>query len=226
MTDNTHRHEGLVDEFCRHEGRKDGERIAQSLSDGFTLLRDLLYLRIHQDVEQNFGMDSMLVPVSETKSESRTKTEIEIFQIAVCASEAKRRSYVTDEAWFAEWLTRLRFRSISNQEKVDRRISKYLGLDLSSRRLAFEKLLGSVMPESRKTPLVLFRLFPLSVGLATAVAFGDRESVAELHAMQCSTLPAIPDCSACGGNPMENGDYCDKCGNPVWNFTWLTDADS
>src|SRR5688572_3646222 len=63
-------------------GRGDGEQVVNSLCQGLDLLRDQLFFRVHRDVEQAFGADSMLVPVSESKTEKVTKLEAEIFQVA------------------------------------------------------------------------------------------------------------------------------------------------
>ncbi len=77
-------------EFDRHEHRKDGERVVQKLTGSLDLLRDCLYLRIHRDVEQSVGFDSMLMPVSELKAERQTADEIEQYQVAEGAAAAVR----------------------------------------------------------------------------------------------------------------------------------------
>src|SRR5687768_122086 len=40
--------------FNEHEGREDGLRVANSLADGLSTLRNLLFTRIHEDVQQKF----------------------------------------------------------------------------------------------------------------------------------------------------------------------------
>ena len=52
-----------------------------SLDSGLSVLRDLLYGRMHFDVEQIVGTDSMLIPLSESKTQLATKVQIEIFQV-------------------------------------------------------------------------------------------------------------------------------------------------
>ena len=57
-------------QFNEHENRSDGNRVVDGLDRGFTLLADLLYSRLHKDVEDTEGLDSMLTPVSPTKTQS------------------------------------------------------------------------------------------------------------------------------------------------------------
>jgi rRNA maturation endonuclease Nob1 len=43
----------------------------------------------------------------------------------------------------------------------------------------------------------------------------------EARKKQIDLLPHISDCHACRGNPLENGERCQQCGNPMWKFDWL-----
>ena len=52
-----------AEEFNLHEGRSDGVEIAGSLAGGLTILRDVLYKRLHEDVQRQRGMDSILAPI-------------------------------------------------------------------------------------------------------------------------------------------------------------------
>ena len=61
--------------------------------------------------------------------------------------------------------------------------------------------------------------------LAVAVAFNDPLRAAELRSEQVNLLPAIEDCLHCHGRPLETGDVCSECGNPLWNLDWLLSAD-
>jgi hypothetical protein len=65
------------------------------------LLSDLLYLRLHEDVEKAIGIDSMLAPLSETKSQSITKIEIGLYQIAESAATIRQFGYLPagDDWW-------------------------------------------------------------------------------------------------------------------------------
>ena len=54
-----------AEQLNRHERRQDGEAVVASLSEGLTILRNSLYLRVHHDVEKIVGKDSMLMPLSE-----------------------------------------------------------------------------------------------------------------------------------------------------------------
>ena len=57
--------------------------MTHSLVYGLNTLRNLLFQRIHEDVETNIGHDSMLLPISVEESERLAKCEIEAYQIAV-----------------------------------------------------------------------------------------------------------------------------------------------
>lgn len=215
-----------ADELNRHGNRQDGQRVVTRLADGFTLLRTSLYERVHRDVEQVLGRDSMFLPISEVKAEKVSKTEIELYQIAVASQMNRRRRYVgADTEWFWQWLARLRLGRAATDPLVIRRIGEYLALDEDHGRLAFTDVLAKALPESRRAPLVLFRLVPLAIQIVTAQAFGDRPTAEALRRQQVDILPAITDCRTCRGQLLESGTHCPPCGNPVWRFQWLTAAD-
>lgn len=211
-------------ELEQHEGRQDAPRVANSLTFGMNLLRTQMFERIHNDVEKRIGFDSMLLPVAADKSELKTKVEIEIYQIAECAVEVHERNYVRDSRkWYCDWLTRLRFgESPPALDQIASRLQRYVSLPAHEREILFGRVLAKVLPESVRAPLVLFRLFPLSVRIVAAIAFGDHFAAAELRNQQTFLLPAIGDCQDCHGRPLDNGEKCRRCGNPVWTFDWLT----
>lgn len=213
-------------EFNRMDDSIDGLALATNLAYGLNCLRDLFYERIHDDVESTFGMDSMLAPVSEEKTEHRTKVEIELYQVAVSAAATETRSLTADTDWYARWLMRFRLgdKAIENDSAVER-LERYVRADPEARRLHFERVLQDVMPEATKAPLVLFRLYPMAIAIATFHAFQDNEAAAKWRGEQKALLPAIADCRKCQSQVLENGDRCDSCGNPVWKFKWLTATD-
>lgn len=214
------------EQLNRHENRRDGTRVVGSLADGLTILRDLLYFRLHEDVERIVGRDSMLMPISEKKSEKVTKVEIELYQIAESTVAAGECGYAsTDDDWYLQWLARFRLGKMQSDAKLAERLADYLSKTPDDRRLAFTDVLARALPESRRAPLVLFRLLPLCVRITTALAFGDRTIASQLRDHQVDHLSAIRDCSECGGGLLENGRRCRKCGNPLWKFDWLTAAD-
>lgn len=219
------RRTGFIEEFQQHENRKDGQRVLTSLDSGLSVLRDLLYGRLHYDVEQIVGTDSMLIPLSEGKTQLATKIQIDIYQVVESTWAVQERRYVSSTDWYLDWLTRFRLGEMAGKEKTQNEIAAYRGMKPHSRRLAFTDVLMRVLPESRKAPMVLFQLVPLSIQIATAVAFGDNPAAAELRQRQKAILPSVTDCSACHGAVLSNGDFCDACSNPMWTYKWLTMAD-
>jgi len=216
------RHIEAVNEFNQHGGRDDGERVISSLNAGLNNLRELFYLRLHRDVERMIGKDSMLIPVSELKTQKLMKTEIELYQIAESKAAIKSFGCLgADDAWYLPWLTRLRLRESSLDANVLRRLDDYLAKTPHHRQLAFTDVLVKNLPESNRAPLVLFQLFPLSVQIATVLAFGNNPATATLRAQQEQCLPAICDCHLCHGRLLTNGEQCGKCGNPLWKPEWL-----
>jgi len=105
------------------------------------------------------------------------------------------------------------------------RVAQYRSKSADDRRLALTDVLLQVLPESRRAPLVLFRLMPLAVHIATALAFGDHATAAEVRARQIACLPSIRDCHRCRGEVADNGDLCEVCGSPLWRYEWLTVTD-
>jgi hypothetical protein len=221
-----HRHSQAADEFNRHEDRQDGSRVVRSLADGLTVLRNLSFRRVHHDVEQACGLDSMLVPLSPEKSERQTKAEIEALLVVEATVAARDHAYVpSKDGWFGDWLTRLRFGDEAGSLGGQTRLSTYLKQSPDERRLAFSDVLAEVFPESRRAPLVLFRLLPPAVHIVVSLAFGDHLTASELRGRQLFLLPAIEDCQDCNGILLDNGENCQRCGNPLWNYQWLTSAD-
>ena len=220
------RHADAVEEFNRHDNSRDGARVGSSLVAALKVLRDSLYVRVHHDVQNILGADSMFIPVSERKTEALTKTEIELYQIAESAAAAAELGYVgADDDWYLQWLTRLRLGKAQVGQQLLDRLAQYSSKTSDQRRLAFTDVLSRVLPESRRAPLVLYRLLPLSVQIATAVAFDDESTASGIRAQQVEHLPAITDCQKCGGQIVQNGEQCPKCGNPLWKFEWLTATD-
>jgi hypothetical protein len=222
----TKRHSAAAEQFNRREHRNDGVRIASSLSGGLTLLRDCLYARVHDEVRRQIGTDSMLAPVSEEKSERVAKLEIELYQIVVSAVAAIEGGHVHGaDDWYLQWLSEFRLGLIHADGRVAKRLAYYLSKTADARRMAFSNILATALPESRRAPLVLFRLVTPAVQIATALAFGDTTTADEWRQQQASCLPAIRDCHLCRGKLLDNGEQCLECGNPLWKFDWLVAAD-
>lgn len=200
----------------------DAERVTQSLVYGLNSLRNLLFQRIHEDVEANYGNDSMLLPISIEESERVAKCEIECYQIAVTVLNVQERGYLhCDIKWFVTWLAELRLGEDLRDSRWRRRIRHYLAMTEDAQRLDFSRHLETVFPEASRAPLILYRLFPLSVRIVSAVAFGYHLEAAELRNRQTFWLSAIGDCQDCHGRPLDNGEQCAVCGNPVWKYRWL-----
>jgi len=220
------RHAEAVEQFNRQEHRDDGEHVAASLTGGMAILRGSLYSRVHREVEKRLGTDTMLVPVSEQKTEKRTKTEIDLYQIAESAAAVLEHAYIgADSDWYLQWLTLLRTGHRGAGSNTNARLRDYVAMSADDRRLAFTDVLARVLPESTRAPLVLFRLLPLSVHTATALAFGDHTTALDTRSRQTSFLPAINYCNKCQGKVLDNGEQCPGCGNPLWKYEWLTAAD-
>ena len=215
-----------ADELNRHACRSDGMQAASSLSGGFTVLRDLVYTRVHDDVQSHVGFDSMLAPLSEEKSAKVAKVEIELYQIATSAAAVREHGYVTAaDDWYLRWLAWLRLGKREADPRVLQRLNYYMSKTADDQRLAFTNVLAKALPESRKAPLVLFRLFPLAAEIITALAFGNRPRAVAARDRQAVLLPAVGDCRQCRGKLLENGEQCRNCGNPLWKFDWLTATD-
>lgn len=214
-----------VKDFNRHEKRSDGAQVVAGLLDGLTILRGSLFGRIHGDVEKMFGVDSMLVPISEMKTKAHADRETELYEVAECTVAARSGRYLSGvDEWFPGWLARLRLGQPACDAELPR-IGEYLSLSADERRLRFTDVLAHVVPESRRAPLVLFRLFPLAVHVATHVAFGNREAANQIRLRQKMELPAIDDCPKCRGKILEYDQQCPDCGNPLWKSQLLTVAD-
>ena len=214
-----------AEEFGQHEHRSDGLRIIESISGGLTLIRDAVYARVHFDVERRMGRDSLIFPLSEEKAERATKLEIEIYEIVVAAGAVQARGYVSDGNWFRDWLVDLRMGTVDGNSRVARRLVYYASKPPDEQRLAFSNILATAQPEASRAPLVLLRLVPEAVQIATALAFGRSADAQQWRHEQVEMLPSIADCYRCRGKLLENGEQCTVCGNPLWTYEWLTNSD-
>ncbi len=215
-----------ADEFNRLGNRRDGAQAVRCLVHGLSMLRDLLWQRVHQDVEKVIGRDSMLMPVSEIKAQQATFHEIEIYQVAESAAVAAANGYAGKEGgWFLDWLVKLRAPQLGTEPQILEQCRSHVARAADNRRLAFVDRLGRVMPDSKRAPLVLFRLHPMAVHIITACAFGDRTTAERLRREQSFILPAITDCRDCRGQVLECVEQCRACGNPLWKHAWLVAVD-
>lgn len=201
--------------------QRQGDAMARGLAEGQIVLRDAMYLRLHDDVERVIGVDSMFVPVSEQRSLRQTKSQIELFQIAELTDWAGQSAYLGAEIEpFWRWLLK-HAREAGSADSDAKTVAAYLALAPRQRHLAFTDVLVKAFPEARRAPLVLFRLFPLAVRLATSQAFGDEPAAELLRNQQLEELPAIADCRRCRGRLLPIGEMCRDCGNPLWKGEWL-----
>ncbi len=213
-------------EFARHEGRRDGIQAVLWLDRGLTILRNSLYLRLHQDVEHFIGRDSMMMPVSELRTMFLANQTIETYQIAESAAAAKQLDYVANpDAWYLGWLACIRLGEHDWNGDVVERTKNTFAKTAAERRRAFIDEMARILHESVAAPLVLFQLLPPAVRIVTARAFGDPKTADDLRSRQIALLPSIADCRECRGKVLENSDQCPKCGNPLWSYEWLTATD-
>ncbi len=141
------RRQQAVEEFNQQQRRGDGARVAGSLAGGLTLLRDLLYVRLHDDVERRVGMDSMLSPVSLEKAATTTKAEIDLFQAAVSAATVRQQGYVASgDDWYLSWLARFRLGRLAEEPRAVKRLSSYLSATPDKRRLLFTNVMARRWP--------------------------------------------------------------------------------
>jgi hypothetical protein len=203
--------------------RGDGTRVVNSLADGLNVVRDLFFTRVHAEVANRYGTDSMLSPVSAMKSEATTKSEIDVYQVVESAATVGGFGYVdAPDEWRREWLARLRLGEAAATLAVVQRIDYYASRPPDERRRAFSLVLERALPEARRAPLIVYRLLPLAVSIATCLAFDDARRAQEVRKQQVALLPGIADCRECHGNLFDNGEKCPQCGNPFWKYEWLT----
>ena len=226
VSHHTERHQRAAEEFNEFQHADNGVEIVESLSAGLNLVRELAFQRIHNDVEQYIGLDSMSVPLSLGDSEREAKAEIDIWHIVEAILYAKDHGYVDDLDWTRKWLGALRLGRAAERDSVVHCIDQYLECgDAEQRRLMFAQRLERVYPEASKAPLVLYQLWPCAVRIIVAIAFGHSDDADKLRKDQSFWLPGIMDCQQCHGAVLDNDQRCNHCDNPVWNYRWLTSAD-
>lgn len=217
-----HRMHEAADQFNRRLARTDGPRVVASLTDGLNGLAEALLVRVQSDAERVWGADSMLLPTSLLKTQQRARLEIDIDQCCESAEAAQAAGIADHDRWYADWVLRLRLGEAAGETGVVRRVAEYAARDAAGRRLLFMGVLERLLPGARRAPLVLYRLYPLAVRTATALALGHGALALESRRQQLALLPAIADCHQCRGALLDNGESCPQCGNPLWKYEWLT----
>ncbi|MGI8978156.1 MAG: hypothetical protein ACR2FY_02910 [Pirellulaceae bacterium] len=205
--------------------RSDAQQIVERLDDGLSLLRNSFYSRLQADVEQSFGKDSMLMPLSQALTEHQVKGEIEAFLVAEVLDELSHSDILPQPAKNRQWLQELRLAGRQDRAAQETRADHYFQLSSRDRQLQFSDRLEELLREARLAPLVLYQLFPLAARAATALAFGDHLRGGEIRNVQASLLPAITYCRNCHGRLLDVDESCRECGNPVWTIRWMTQAD-
>ncbi len=210
--------------FDTHVTGGRGFQIAQQLAAGLGKLTDAMFTRIHADVEREFGVDSMLMPLSELKSEQLARREIGVYQLVESSAHATERGYVSgDGSWYTPCLIQLLLGQSPDAVEIADPLEAYREIDsLAERRRQFSNRLETALPEARRMPLVAYQLLPLATKLATSLAFGDQQAAYELRRRQQAALSSIEACPGCRGQVLEIGETCTHCGNPFWNYKYLT----
>src|SRR5262249_29219749 len=156
--------------------------------------RKLLLTRLHNDVEAQFGIDTIRAP--STSNEARREighaaSEIETYSAVVVLAEAAHSGYAkADFPWFCGWLTRLCWGEHADPAILER-LHAYDQLTDGERRRMFASLVEQALPEATSAPLVIYRLYPRAVRIATALAFGDRLRASDVRSEQIAYLPVI-----------------------------------
>jgi hypothetical protein len=211
--------------FNVHESRGDGDGVVARLDDGFRLIADLVFARIHGDVEQRLGVDSFYDPLSIAAAESKTTAEVRLYLACEAALFAEERNYVrSGEQWCETWLSRLLVDERDLKAPADQRLAGYREKSPDDRRRAFSLVLERTFPEAIQAPLVIYRLLPLAARLQTALAFERADHAQAQRDRQLVLLPSILDCSKCKGAVLPSGERCPACGNPMWKYELLTSS--
>ncbi|QDU96840.1 hypothetical protein [Lignipirellula cremea] len=211
--------------FDEKENCSSGSWVTTSLTSGLSLLRDQILRRVHDDVQLVGGMDSMIMSVAPSRKRKAALLEIEIYLIAESTLYVERKQSLTDPRWYAQWLGNLRLPDLFQEPTVQNRLERYLVKTPDERRMKFARVLEKTLPEATRAPLVLYRLIPSATEIVTAVALGDVFDPSELRNQQLFWLPSISDCQDCLGRPLDNGEQCKQCGNPIWHYAWLESSD-
>ena len=107
----TMRSTSAVDELRMHCPELEAQRVVDSLSAGFSTLRDLLMVRAHDDVDRTCPADSMEIPslAKLQRQVRKARLEIEAYSCIVAADEVRSAALVEQsDTWFLDWIFRLR----------------------------------------------------------------------------------------------------------------------
>ena len=173
-------------------------RVTNSLGDGLVVLRDAFSIAFTATLKV-FGLDSMLLPVAVLKSETNTNQR----------SRSIRSSKRSSMPQIVIWAWRRRLVHVAGQLRLPdsalpgRRAAGWRSAGQRPTIAAGRSYRGcSGCFRGRASALVMFRLFPLAISIAVAIAFGDHPTE-EMRAAS-HLAPSIADCRP--RPPPQNGE--------------------
>jgi len=126
-----------------------------------------------------------------------------VYSAVVVLAEAAHSGYAKAHfSWFCEWLTRLFWGDHPDVALLER-LRDYDQLTDGERRRMFASHVEQALPKATSAPLVIYRLYPRAVRIATSLAFGDRLRASDIRNEQIAYLPVIADCHECHGAPLD-----------------------
>lgn len=198
--------------------------LVDRLTTGLNQLRGLLATRVHEDVEEDVGVDSMLAPFSleqEVRQVRHVHAEFDAYAAVIACEELTRPgSPIEPGEWLVDWAFRLRLGENATLLQT-KRAAYYQDETATDRHRRFATVLQHVAPETKLAPAVLFHLLPDCVRIVAALALGNEPRAQELRAHQIEVLHPIRDCPVCHGRVYAVGEVCENCENPLWNYATL-----
>ena len=164
-----------AEEFQPARAPRRRRQVVESLGSGLTVLRDALLARVHDDVPAaaRHGLDA-LRRCRRRRRSGRRGWRSSFTRSCHRRSTVQQRRYVASAGRVVPAMAGPAAAGPGPTPTAGWRSGwpLYRAKTPDQRRLAFSNVLATVVPESRRAPLVLFRLLRPAVQIVTALAFG------------------------------------------------------
>lgn len=219
-TDRSKRQADATQALEQETGRHDGAQVIAALSAGLELSARLFLDRIRGGL--NVGDTVIRADLARMPALAECYRAVLLVETVESGVQVHHHHYLrVDEDWYEKWLALTLLGGELPLKQIITGIAHYQRLSPDRRQADLRVSLERRVREVLEAPVVVYRLLTLAVTVATASAFGDKETARSARHLQHSLVPQAAQCPQCHGEILPSGKLCSACGNPFWRRDWL-----